>query len=234
MHAAAGDVKEFRGVLVSRKYRPGRKYIQLLFQAGDDLRLCLSQDIDLVRRLQPGQMYQVRGPEYVIGQKPCVCDPLIGLVEPSTGKKRVWFAVGATCLVLLLGMGGVLAMQSPAPPEKSRDPVPTTKQSQQTLSEQTEEPAPDTADTTPSATQQTPPITTPTTTPVTPSPTTTRTSGRRAPSTSTPSTQTTQPTAPAQASVQPSPSPPVPEEETPPEPPPEEPPAEPPADPTTP
>jgi hypothetical protein len=224
MHAPVDHMKEFKGVLVSRKYRPGHSYIQLLFQTADDLQLCLSRNVQMVRELQLGQTYQVSGHKYTVGQVEYVRDPVPTLVQPGSGKRRLWFASGAVCLVLLLGVGGLIAMQSKgsAPAKQPKRKAPAA--SPQTLSEQTEGSLPSST-TSGDSTEQPTPETTPA-----PVPRSAR---------STPASTSPAPTPPAPQPVTPQspppatpPPPPPPPEETPPEEPPTEPPAEPPAEPT--
>lgn len=229
MHAAADRMKEFTGVLVSRKYRPGQTYIQLLFRTTDDIQLCLSRNLHMVRELRLGQTYQVHGQRYSMGQKEYVHDPVPTLIQSSTGKRRAWFAASAICLTLLLGAGGVFALQSgndpaPAPAPKFQNSA----EGQQTLSEQTEEPQPEPTDTPSSTDQPASDTVVPTTTSSTPAASTRSTTTRSSRTTSKPATQST-----TQTPETPPQEPPV--EETPPEPtpgPPADPPAEPPTEPT--
>lgn len=229
MYAAADHIKEFEGVLVSRKYRPGHDYIQLVFKVGDDLQLCLSQNVQMVRGLRLGETYYVQGQRHVIGQRQYVRNPAVTLVETEAAgsKRRLWFVGSAACLVFLLGVGGVFALFSDDPKPTKQPRRNAASESQQTLSAQTEEPQPESSTTT----------TPETTTAPAPSTTAPTAAPRQTRNTTAPSSTPTPPP-PVQPSTPPSPPaappPPPAEETTPPAEnpdPPSETPPEPPADP---
>jgi hypothetical protein len=108
------NVAQFDGVLVQRQYKPGQKYVQLVFETAEGLRLSLSRNADLIRSLTVGTAYRVSGEEYSIGNKSYIHEPLAAPI-PS---KRQFFqsraliisavlvvAVGATSGVFLLNHG---------------------------------------------------------------------------------------------------------------------------------
>ncbi|HSX46288.1 MAG TPA: hypothetical protein VLG27_04810, partial [Candidatus Saccharimonadia bacterium] len=65
----------FTGVLVRRQYKPGQKYIQLVFETAGGLQLSLSRNLKLVRSLSVGNTYRIEGPEYALGDKTYVHEP---------------------------------------------------------------------------------------------------------------------------------------------------------------
>ena len=195
MHRITGQTREFTGVLLSRKYRPGQRYIQLLFKSADSIQLCLSQDVHMVRELRLGQAYHVSGQEAVVAQKLCLRDPAVTLISQPSSKRRVGLVAGVASVVLLLGVGGgVMALQSdetkPTNAQTKYQPMATGQQ--QTLSEQTEESQPEPTDT---ATDK-PQPSTPTVTPTTPTiPVVTTPSNTTRSSRTTPKKQPAQPAA---------------------------------------
>jgi hypothetical protein len=84
MYASAGNVTNFTGVLLRRQYKPGQKYIQLIFKTTDGLKLSLSRNIQMVKDLHEGKTYHVKGLEYVHGQKTFIHEPTAQLVSKKT------------------------------------------------------------------------------------------------------------------------------------------------------
>lgn len=72
---------EFMGVLVDRQYKAGQKYVQLVFETAEGIRLSLSRNANMVHSLKVGFTYKVKSPERNIGQKRYVHEPTATLVS---------------------------------------------------------------------------------------------------------------------------------------------------------
>jgi cytoskeletal protein RodZ len=103
MYAPAGNITGFTGVLIRRHYKPGQRYIQLLFQTKKGLRLSISRNLQLVRSLSVGSTYRVKGQEYIVGEKTYIHEPTAALVKPKKilSKRRVLFFVLGIVLILI-------------------------------------------------------------------------------------------------------------------------------------
>jgi hypothetical protein len=102
MYAAADNMSSFTGVLVRRQYKPGQKYIQLLFKTPHGVKLALTRDPQMVGSLTEGRIYNVEGQEYSLGDKKAVQDPTVALIKASKiSKKRVLAVVTAAILVVI-------------------------------------------------------------------------------------------------------------------------------------
>jgi hypothetical protein len=89
MYAAAGNMSSFTGVLVRRQYKPGQKYIQLLFKTPQGIKLALTRDPQMVRSLTEGRIYNVEGQEYSLGDKTAVQDATVApIISNKFSKKR--------------------------------------------------------------------------------------------------------------------------------------------------
>jgi hypothetical protein len=71
----------FVGTLVRRHYKPGQRYIQLVFETAEGLKLSLSRNIQFVKSLHIGKTYHIEGRELSIGSKYVITDPTARLVE---------------------------------------------------------------------------------------------------------------------------------------------------------
>jgi hypothetical protein len=122
MAIAAQGAASFTGLLVRRQYRPGQKYIQLLFETSEGLWLTLTRDVQLVRDLIPGQAYEVQGPVHAIGNKHYVHEPSVVPVDEAAlaaasaqssviARHPRLMLTGAALVVILLA-GTVVALAS--------------------------------------------------------------------------------------------------------------------------
>jgi hypothetical protein len=73
----------FTGVLVGRRYKPGQKYIQLVFKTTEGLKLSLSRNLQMVRSLNMGKTYHIEGPLYQMGQKVFIHEPTATFIPPK-------------------------------------------------------------------------------------------------------------------------------------------------------
>lgn len=89
---STGNVASFTGVLVSRHYKPGQKYVQFVFQTAEGIRLSLSRNAQMVRTLDIGQKYSVEGQEYAVGKKTFVHEPT---TLPIQTRAKTSFGKGA-------------------------------------------------------------------------------------------------------------------------------------------
>jgi hypothetical protein len=218
------NMTAFNGVLIERQYQPGQRYVQLVFETADGLRLTLTRNADLVRDLVVGSAYYVEGNEYTIGNKTFVHEPVAMLLPTKKsffGKRLLvsaavlLLAVGVVSSVFMFGHGG----DAKAPDTKNASSQ--TPQPEQTTDTGNQNPVSSNQSDVPAATAVvTPPA------------------AVSSPTTTTTSTRTTRTVTPATSSPTPAPNPapapapaPEPVPEPVPVPPPVVPPADPPADP---
>jgi hypothetical protein len=104
MYAPAGNISDFTGVLVRRQYKPGEKYIQLLFKTDKGFRLTLTRNPQMVGSLNEGQTYHVEGQQYVIGQKTVIHEPKATLLASKPGffRKNKWFIAASIAAVIIV------------------------------------------------------------------------------------------------------------------------------------
>jgi hypothetical protein len=108
-YAPAQNMATFTGTLVGRRYKPGQKYIQLVFKTAEGLRLSLTRDLHTVRQLTMGQTYQIEGSEYIQGQKSFIYEPKASLVQPRAKSLKKRKIVIASVILLVIG-GSASAM----------------------------------------------------------------------------------------------------------------------------
>jgi hypothetical protein len=110
-YAPVENMAAFTGTLVGRRYKPGQKYIQLVFKTAEGLRLSLTRDLQTVRLLNVGQKYYIEGPEYVHGQKTFIYEPKASPVQTKSGfvTRRKALAVGVV-LITIAGTAGAMAL----------------------------------------------------------------------------------------------------------------------------
>jgi cytoskeletal protein RodZ len=101
---------EFMGVLVDRQYASGQKYVQLVFETAEGIRLSLSRNINLVRSLSLGSTYKVKGSERTVGQKRYIHEPTAMLVPDNklsliSKHRKVLIPVAIGLIVVLSGVG---------------------------------------------------------------------------------------------------------------------------------
>ncbi len=98
----------FVGTLVRRQYKPGQRYIQLVFETPTDTKLSLSRNLDMVRSLKVGETYRIEGAERLLGNKKYIYEPVaIPLPRSSKKSRTLRFAAfgGVACLLIA---GGVI------------------------------------------------------------------------------------------------------------------------------
>jgi hypothetical protein len=121
MNASIEEFADFNGVLVERHYKPGEKYIQLVFKTSEGLKLSLSRNLKMVQRLKVGHSYNVKGPQYTVGEKSFVQDPIATLILKEVTKKaetninRRFIYTVLSILVLIVGSVSALAFSSQGP-----------------------------------------------------------------------------------------------------------------------
>lgn len=101
-----GVMSGFTGILVQRHYKPGEKYVQLVFQTAEGAKLSLSRNVKMVRSMSVGQTYQVRGPQRTVGGKVFIHEPLTSVVKPR-GKRRA-ILVSIIMAIVLAIAGGII------------------------------------------------------------------------------------------------------------------------------
>jgi hypothetical protein len=110
MYAPADNMSDFTGVLVKRQYKPGQKYIQLLFQTSDGPILSISRNPNLVQSLSEGHTYRVEGQEYTIGEKKVINEPSAVLIKTEVAffKRHLWkfgaFFIAAIIVAVIISL----------------------------------------------------------------------------------------------------------------------------------
>jgi cytoskeletal protein RodZ len=124
MYAQAGSVTDFKGVLIRRQYKPGQKYIQLIFKTTDGLRLTVTRNPQMVDSLNEGKMYHVEGQLYNIGQKTVIREPKATLLksEPGFLIKNKWFIAASVVAVIIVAAVFSLLFKSPHSSANSATP----------------------------------------------------------------------------------------------------------------
>jgi hypothetical protein len=133
MDAAADNLTGFTGVLVGRRYRPGQKYIQLVFKTTEGLKLSLSRNLQMVRSLSVGNTYHVEGAEYVLGKKVVIKEPTANLVQSKGsffGRHKV--LVSVMVALTITSAAGIVLISKPSSANRSE----TNNQSTNTQSKQ--------------------------------------------------------------------------------------------------
>lgn len=113
MYAPAENFSNFTGVLVRRQYKPGQKYIQLVFETTEGLRLSISRNLRLVRSLSVGGTYKVIGPLYEIGDKTYVHEPTATLIRQEKRTNKKLWVFGLTTLIVALAITSYITLLSP-------------------------------------------------------------------------------------------------------------------------
>lgn len=101
---------EFMGVLVDRQYKTGQKYVQLVFETAEGIRLSLSRNANTIHSLKVGLTYKVTGPERTIGQKRYIHEPTatpvsINKLSLFSKRNKLLIPVGISLIVGLSGVG---------------------------------------------------------------------------------------------------------------------------------
>jgi hypothetical protein len=163
MDATADNMTGFTGVLVGRRWKPGQKYIQLVFETTEGFKLSLSRNLRMVRSLSMGNTYRVEGRKYVLGEKVVIKEPSATLVESNRsffGQNKI--LISAVIAVTITGIsGGVLLAKQGSGSNKSN--AQTVKNQAQQSSQNSKA-----ADTTPAETSPQPGSTGDNQTPATP------------------------------------------------------------------
>jgi len=124
MDAAVDNMADFTGVLVGRRYKPGQKYIQLVFKTTEGLKLSLSRNLQMVRSLNMGMMYHVEGRQYQMGQKLFIHEPVATLVQPKdkTFVFRHKIVFPAVVVVSIVGAAGFFMFTRGGSAQQSETP----------------------------------------------------------------------------------------------------------------
>ncbi|HSH56239.1 MAG TPA: hypothetical protein VK983_05460 [Candidatus Limnocylindrales bacterium] len=130
MQSVATGSVNITGVLIGRHYKPGQKYIQLLFKTAGGMHLSLTRDMRMAKALAVGETYKVAGKQYARDGKKFILEPLATLVvQPVVrSKKRTRVMVSAAIAVIVMagaGMTVFAATMSRATPEPN--PAPSKK-----------------------------------------------------------------------------------------------------------
>jgi hypothetical protein len=104
IYANAGGSSDFTGVLVRRQYKPGQKYMQLLFKTADGVKLSISRNPKLVESLDEGRTYHIEGQEYKVGDKVLIHEPTATLVQNKLFSKKHFIIAGIVILLVISGM----------------------------------------------------------------------------------------------------------------------------------
>ncbi|HEX8226686.1 MAG TPA: hypothetical protein VF572_02345 [Candidatus Saccharimonadales bacterium] len=106
----------FTGVLVRRQFEPGQKYVQLVFETAEGMKLSLSRNLRMVRSLTIGREYHIKGHLNTVGGKTFVNEPLAMpvMVQPPIKAKRRPLKIVLAVVIPLLAIsgGGVYAAQA--------------------------------------------------------------------------------------------------------------------------
>jgi hypothetical protein len=139
MYAAADNMSDFTGVLVKRQYKPGQKYIQLLFQTSDGPKLSISRNPKMVQSLSEGQTYRVEGQEYTIGERSVIKEPSATLVEANRGfiKWNIKFIIAGVALLVILGATYAILVKSPTSSATNAVPTKSKVSTQNTSTDET-------------------------------------------------------------------------------------------------
>lgn len=116
MPMSAGAITTFTGVLVQRRHKPGQKYIQLVFDTADGIRLSLSRNVAMVKGMVVGQTYHVKGQEHFVGSKSFIHEPVTVLAKPATSaaksvnRSRKKLIIISSVVVGILLVGGAITL----------------------------------------------------------------------------------------------------------------------------
>jgi hypothetical protein len=114
MEASAGSMTQFTGTLVGRQYKPGQKYIQLVFKTAEGLHLSITRNLQMVRSLSVGKTYHVKGEEFTLGKKQVIREPVAILVQPKLAlRKRRYLIITGAVVLLAAGTAGAVSLKSP-------------------------------------------------------------------------------------------------------------------------
>jgi hypothetical protein len=124
-------------MLVRRQYKPGQRYIQLVFETTEGIKLSISRNVQLVRSLTVGKTYHIEGPEYALGSKTYIHEPIATpmpyALKRSRKRRLIIFAI--IFIVIILGVGGALLLANhshPVPLQASPTASKTTPATQET------------------------------------------------------------------------------------------------------
>jgi hypothetical protein len=114
MEASAGSMTQFTGTLVGRQYKPGQKYIQLVFKTAEGLHLSITRNLQMVRSLSVGNTYQVKGEIFTLGKKKVIREPVAILVQPQAKKafyKRRSLIIVSAAVLLIGGSASAITLK---------------------------------------------------------------------------------------------------------------------------
>lgn len=114
---AAVGMADFAGEFVKLHYRPGQKFIQLIFRTPEGDCLSLSRNVKMARSLVPGQTYTVQGEIRMLGKKQYVHEPTVVQAKgASAAASRLPFvraharALAIVAIVVALAVAGTLVL----------------------------------------------------------------------------------------------------------------------------
>jgi hypothetical protein len=114
MYTPAGNAADFTGVLVRRQWKPGQKYVQLIFRTTEGMKLSITRNIQLVRTLKEGLTYRVKGQEYTVGKKTIIHEPVTTLIEAKRAPRRRLY-IGFAAVIVVGGISSALVLTKPTP-----------------------------------------------------------------------------------------------------------------------
>ncbi len=99
---------DFKGMLLQKRYKPGQRYVLLLFRTDKGLRFCLCKSHTLVESMLIGRRYRVRGREYTREHTTYLNMSSAKLVRSKVAviKKRLGIMASAASLVIIVGAIG--------------------------------------------------------------------------------------------------------------------------------
>jgi hypothetical protein len=102
------NVADFKGLLLQRRYKPGQKYVLLLFRTDEGLRFCLNDNIGFVRSMSIGNVYRVRGVERTTGHKTYLTMHSAKRIRSKRSiiRRRMGLVTSAASLIIILGFVG--------------------------------------------------------------------------------------------------------------------------------
>ena len=110
MAAPANSMTSFTGVLIRRQYQPGQKYIQLVFESTEGLKLSVSRNVQMVRGMIVGHTYLVNGKELSIGDKSYIYEPVAAAVtsQKNSSSRRKRLTITVCAIAVILGISAVV------------------------------------------------------------------------------------------------------------------------------
>lgn len=103
----------FTGRLVRRQYKPGQKYVQLIFKTDHENKISLSRNPRLVKALKVGATYKISGQQFTLGDKSFIKEPrAIPVSDAPRSKKWLMVASGFATFILIGGVVSAVALSA--------------------------------------------------------------------------------------------------------------------------